>query len=189
MDNYKIVVADSDNKNREMISELLKKRGYIVYQATDSGGVLRISRSIFPHLVIMDTNLFGMNAYNTARIIEDDKVSSVVFITNNLDSAFYEKLKNMNLFAYIIKPIKPEQLYQTVEFSINNILKFIGLQDKIKQLETTLENRKKVDKAKGIVMKKLNISEDDAYKFLRKKSMDMCIPIDKVAEKIIKKYG
>lgn len=189
MDNYKIVVADSDSKNREMISELLKKRGYMVYQASDSGGVLRTSRSIFPHLVIMDFNLLGINAYKTARIIEDDRVSSVVFITNNLDSAFYDKLKNMNIFAYIIKPVKAEQLYQTVEFSINNIIKVSRLQDRIKQLEVTLENRKKLDKAKGIIMKKINISEDEAYKFLRKKSMDMCIPIDKVAEKIIKKYG
>lgn len=189
MDNYKIVVADRDSKYREMVSELLKKRGHIVYQATDSGGVLRISRSMFPDLVIMDINLLGINAYKTARIIEDDKVSSVIFITNNLDSAFYEKLKIMNIFAYIIKPIKSEQLYQIVEFSINNIIKLRGLQDKIEKLETTLENRKKLDKAKGIVMKKLNISEDEAYKFLRKKSMDMCIPIDKVADKIIKKYG
>jgi response regulator NasT len=189
MDNYKIVVADSDSKYREKISELLKKRGYTVYQATDSGGVLRISRSIFPHLVIMDINLLGINAYKTARIIEEDKVSSVVFITNNLDSAFYEKLKTMNIFAYITKPINSEQVYQIVEFSINNIIKVRSLQDKIENLETTLENRKKLDKAKGIIMKRLNVSEDEAYKFLRKKSMDMCIPIDKVAEKIIKKYG
>lgn len=188
MDNYKIVVADSDNKNREMIRELLKKRGYMVYQATDSGGALRSSRSIFPHLVIMDINLLGINAYKTARIIEEDRVSSVVFITNNLDSVFYEKLKTMNIFAYITKPVKAEQLYHTVEFSINNIIKVRDLQDKIKQLEMALENRKKLDRAKGIVMKKLNISEDDAYKFLRKKSMNMCISIDKVAEKIIKKY-
>ena len=189
MDNYKIVVADSDSKNREMISELLKKRGYMVYQVSDSGGALRTSRSIFPHLVIMDFNLLGINAYKTARIIEEDGVSSVVFITNNLDTAFYEKLKTMNIFAYIIKPVKSEQLYQTVEFSTNNAIKVRSLQDKIKQLEITLENRKKLDKAKGIIMKRIGVSEDEAYKFLRKKSMDMCMPIDKVAEKIIKKYG
>lgn len=189
MDNYSILVADSDRKQRETISELLKRRGCKVYQAADSGEVLRITRSMFPHLVIMDINLIGMNSYKTARIIEEDKVSSVIFITNNLDSAFYEKIKNMNIFAYVIKPITPEQLYQTVEFSINNISKVKDLQKKIEDLETTLENRKKIDRAKGIVMTRLKISEDDAYKYLRKKSMDHCVPIEKVAEKVIEKYG
>lgn len=189
MNNYKIVVADSDNKNRDIICNMLKKKGYTVYQASDSGSALRISRSIVPHLVIIDMYLLGLNAFKTARIIEEDKVSSVIFITNNLDSSFYDRLKTMNIFAYISKPLNSEQLYQTVEFSINNINKLNDLKGKIEHLETTLKNRKKLDKAKGIIMKRLNISEDEAYGFLRKKSMDMCISIDVLAEKIIKKYG
>jgi len=189
MNNYKIVVADSDNKSRDKVCNMLKKKGYLVYQAAESGGVLRISRSIFPHLVIIDINLLGLNAYNTARIIEEDKISSVIFITNNIDSSFYEKLKNMNIFAYINKPVSVEQLYQVVEFSINNINKLNELQERIENLETALRNRKKLDRAKGIIMKRLNISEDEAYGYLRKKSMDMCISIDILAEKIIKKYG
>lgn len=189
MNNYKILVAESDSKYRKIIMEFLKKRGYEVYQASDSGSVLRIARSILPHLVIMDINLLGNNAYKTAKIIEEDKVSSVIFSTNNLNSAFYEKLENMNIFAYIIKPINLEQLYQTVEFSINNISKVENLKKKIEALETELDNRKKIEKAKGIVMKRLKISEDDAYKYLRKKSMDMCISMDRLSEKIIEKYG
>lgn len=189
MENYKILVASNDSKCREMVIELLKKKGYKVYQASDSGGVLRISRSIFPDLIIMDINLSGINAYKTAKIIEEDKVSNVIFVTHNLDSAFYEKLKTMNVFAYIMKPINSEQLYQTVEFSIYNIEKVKSLQEKIVDLETALENRKKIDRAKGIVIQRLKLSEDDAYKYLRKKSMDMCISMDKLAEKIIKKYG
>lgn len=189
MNNYKIVVADSDNKQRKNISELLNKRGYNVYEAADSGGLLRISRSIYPHLVIMDTNLYGINSYKTAKIIEEDKVSNVIFTTNNLNASFYEKLKDMNIFAYIVKPINSEQLYQTVEFSINNIIKVKNLQDKINHLETELSNRKKIDRAKGIVMEKLKVSENEAYKFLRKKSMDKCVSMDVIAEKIIKRYG
>lgn len=189
MNDYKIVVADSDNTCRKNISELLKKRGYNVYQASDGSETLRISRIIYPHLVIMDINLLMINGYKTAKIIEEDKVSSVIFATNNLNSAFYEKLKTMNIFAYIIKPVNPEQLYQTVEFSINNISKVKSLQEKIEHLETELINRKKIDRAKGIVMERLRISESEAYKYLRKKSMDKCISMDILSDKIIKKYG
>lgn len=189
MNNYKIVVADSDSTCRKLISELLKKRGYNVYQAGDGGEALRLSRRIYPHLVIMDINLLGINGYKTAKIIEEDRISSVIFSTSNVDSAFYEKLKTMNIFAYIVRPINSEQLYQTVEFSINNIDKVNSLQEKIQHLETELVNRKKIDRAKGIVMEKLKISENEAYKYLRKKSMDYCISMEVLAEKIIKKYG
>lgn len=189
MDNYKIVVADSDFKNRRLISDLLKARGYMVYQAHDGGEVLRISRSLFPHLVIIDINLIGISAFKVAKIIEEDKVSSVLFITNRLDSSFYEQLKNMNIFAYITKPINSDQLYQAIEFSINNVLKVKELQDKIKSLEKEIENRKVIDRAKGIIMKKFKLSEDEAFKYLRKKSMDFCVPMYKLAAKIIEKYG
>lgn len=189
MDNYKIVVADSDRKSREMICALLTSRGYQVYQAKDSGETLRLSRSLFPDLVIMDVGITGINAFSTAGIIEEDRVSNVVFITSKIDSVFYDQLRKMNIFAYITKPVNPEQLYQTLEFSINNIIKLNNLQLRIEDLETELKNRKLIERAKGILIKKLGISEDESYRHLRKKSMDLCIPIYKLAEKIIDNYG
>ncbi len=189
MHTYKIVVADSDAKSRDKICSMLKTKGYLVYQASDSGGALRMSKSIFPHLVIMDINLTGLNAYKTARIIEDDKISSVVFITASVDSSFYEKLNTMNIYGYINKPVVMEQLFQMVEFSINNINKMNELREKIDHLETALKNRKKLDKAKGIIMKRMKVSEEEAYGFLRKKSMDMCVSIDVIVDSILKKYG
>ena len=95
----------------------------------------------------------------------------------------------MNIFAYIIKPINPEQLDAAVEFSINNVIKVNELQLKIMGLETELKNRKLIDKAKGIVMKKLKNSEDEAYQYLRKKSMDLAVPMSKLAAMIIDKYA
>ncbi|QXM06437.1 ANTAR domain-containing response regulator [Crassaminicella indica] len=188
MDSYRIVVADSSEGSRKLICKLLNKKGYKTYQATDGAGAIRISRSIFPELVIMDTNLWGINAYEAARIIEEDKLSTVIFATSNPTSAFYEKLKNMNIFAYVVKPIYPEQLYQMVEFSIMNASKIHLLSKKIEKLENTLESRKKIDRAKGLLMKALKITEDEAYKLLRKKSMDDCVSMNVIAEKIIKKY-
>ncbi|QZY53999.1 ANTAR domain-containing response regulator [Crassaminicella profunda] len=188
MDSYRIVVADSSESSRKLICKLLNKKGYKTYQATDGAGAIRISRSVFPKLLIMDTNLWGMNAYEAARIIEEDQLSTVLFVTSNPTNSFYQKLKNMNVFAYVMKPIHPDQLYQMVEFSIMNGSKMHQLSKKIEKLESTLENRKKIDRAKGLLIEHLRISEEEAYKLLRRKSMDACISMDQMAEKIIKKY-
>ncbi|QEK12915.1 ANTAR domain-containing protein [Crassaminicella thermophila] len=188
MDEYRVVVADSSESSRKQICRLLNKKGYKIYEATDGAGAIRISRSIFPDLVIMDMNLWGINAYEAARIIEEDRLSTVLFITSNPNKTFYEKLENMNVFAYIMKPIKADQLYQMIKFAIMNSNKIKLLSKKIEKLENTLQSRKKVDRAKGFLMEKLGISEEEAYKLLRRKSMDACIAIDKMAEKIIEQY-
>ncbi len=188
MNEYKILVADSGETSRKKISNLLKMKGYKIYQATDGAGAIRIARTILPELVIMDVNLWGMQAYETAKIIEEDQLSTVIFITSNLDNSFYSVLKNMNIFAYVQKPIQVEQLYNTLEFAIMNSTKINHLRKKVQKLESDMQNRKKVDRAKGLLMDKLGIPEKEAYQILRKRSMNECTTMHKVAEQIIEKY-
>ncbi|QIB26951.1 ANTAR domain-containing response regulator [Caloranaerobacter azorensis] len=181
-----IVVVSSNDKIRNIISGLLKKRGYSIYEASDGASAIRLARSLKPHLVLMDFNLVGAGAYNTARIIEDDNLSSVIFITSNPNKNFIELLKNMTIYAYITIPINPSQLYQIVEFSLINSSKIKELKIKVDKLENKLRARKKIEKAKGIIMRMYNISEDEAYTYMRKKSMDRCITMERLAEEILK---
>ncbi|ABR49513.1 response regulator receiver and ANTAR domain protein [Alkaliphilus metalliredigens QYMF] len=188
MSDSRILVVDSGETSRKQISNLLSKRGYKIFQATDGAGAIRIARSIFPDLVLIDTNLWGMHAYEVASIIEAGRLSTVIFMTNRVDEVLYNKLKEMNLYTYIIKPIQPEQLYRVIEFAIINANKMNSLTKKIQKLEDALEGRKKVDRAKGILMEKLGIMENESYQLLRKQSMDQCISIHQMAEQIINQY-
>ena len=186
MNNYSILVADSSETSRKNIYNLLMKRGYKLYQATDGAGAIRLARSINPDLVILDIDLWGCNGYEVARIIEEDRLSTVLFITNNINKVNNDLLMKMNLYAYIMKPINQEQLYQMIDFAIFNSSKIRSLSKKIEKLESSLEGRKKVDKAKGILMDKLKVTENEAYMILRRRSMDKCKSIEEVAEDIIK---
>jgi len=138
-----------------------------------------------PHLVLVDINLWGIGAYELARIIEKDNLSTVIFITNNPNVDFKEVLSKMKIFAYITKPLNPSYFYQIIEFSIRNIKKVTVLEAKVEKLEKTLTARKKVERAKGILIEKMNISEEEAYQFLRRKSMDKCSTMEIIAEEII----
>lgn len=189
MELSKIVVADSVDASRTMILEILTKKGYMAYPAKDAASAIRLSRSIMPSLVIIDVGLRGSNAFDTGKILEDDNISTALFITGNPDMLFMERISKMNLYAYIGKPIIPAQLLQLVEFSIMTSNRMKDLNDKIHKLENTLESRKKIEKAKGILVERMKISEDEAYKRMRKKSMDDCVPMEILAEKIITKAG
>ncbi|RKD30064.1 ANTAR domain-containing response regulator [Thermohalobacter berrensis] len=185
MDRYKIVVADSSETSRKKIKGILAKRGYKVYEASDGAGAIRLTRSTKPDLVLIDTNIWGISSYDAAEIIEKDNLATVVFITSNPNKAFIDTIKNMSLFAYITKPIKPEQLYQIIDFALFNSSKIKNLQSRVEKLETKLSGRKLIDRAKGIIMEKFDMTENEAYKFLRKKSMDNCKPMEEVAKEII----
>ena len=184
-----IMVAESNESNREKICEYIRKKGYKIYQASDGAGALRIARTVRPTITIIDTNLWGMNAFEVGNIIEKDRLSTVIFMTKNLNQDFYEHLNKMNLYVYILKPIRLEQLLATIEFAIMNFRKISLLNDKIEKLEITLEGKKKIDIAKGLLIEKLKMTEKEAYQAIRKKSMDLCMTMDKVAEQIINKYS
>lgn len=185
MKDYRILVADSSESSRNKICSLLNRKGYKTYHASDGAGAIRMSRNVSPNIVILDTNIWGLNAFDVAEVIEGDRLSTVVFITNNPTQSLLNKLREMTLYAYVLKPINPEQLYQIIEFAVINSSRINTLSQKVEKLENTLESRKKIDRAKGLLMDKLQFSEKEAYNYLRKKSMDLCISMDKMADKIL----
>lgn len=184
MNRASIIIADSGETSRKMVSDLISKRGYKIYQVSDNAGALRMARSLHPDLVLMDVNLWGANAYETASIIEEDKLSTVIFMTTKLDNEFMERLKRMKVFAYITKPVNPAQLIQMVEFTIINSTRIRSLEERVKKLEGSLAARKKIERAKGILMEKLGFSEQQAYEYMRKKSMDKGISMESLADTI-----
>ncbi|MBA1333655.1 MAG: hypothetical protein HPY66_0048 [Firmicutes bacterium] len=185
MNRASIIIADSGETSRKIVSDLISKRGYKIYQASDNAGVLRMARSLHPDLVLMDVNLWGANAYETARIIEEDRLSTVVFMTPKLDNEFMERLKTMKIFAYIMKPVNPAQLTQMVEFAIANSTRIRSLEERVEKLESSLAARKKIERAKGILMEKLRLSEQQAYEYMRRKSMDKGISMESLADTIV----
>lgn len=182
---HSILIAHSKKNMRVKLCRLLNKKGYITYQATDGASVLRAARSYDPSLVIIDMNLKGMYPIKVGRIIESNNLSSVIFLVDVVDNSFINTIQQMNIFAYLKKPFTASQLYQTIEFSIINLKKINHLKAKVDQLEKNLEDRKLIAKAKGLIIEREAISEKEAYNYLRKKSMDQCISISELCEKII----
>lgn len=189
MDIGSVLIASSSQALRSNINDMLRKRGCRTYQASDGSGAMRIARSIRPNLVLMDVNLWGTNVYETGSLIERERLSTVVYMTANPNRDFIEKLKHMKVFAYVTKPINPVQLIQIVEFSLINSSRIITLEKRVKRLENSLSARKNIEKAKGILMDRLETSEQKAYEHIRKTSMDRGITIEKAAQMIIEESG
>jgi len=187
MSKGRILICDSSEYIRTNIKNLLLKRSFQVYEATNGLEALRLARSIYPELVIIDLNLWGMNSIEVGKIIEKDNISTVIYMTSKVDAVFLNEIEKMKLYAYIKKPIIGENLYQIIDFALINSNKINNLKRKVNDLEIEINSRKNIDKAKRMLMKKLNITEEESYSIIRRESMNRCISIEKVAQEIIKK--
>ncbi|MDI6603876.1 MAG: ANTAR domain-containing protein [Thermoanaerobacteraceae bacterium] len=185
---WRIVVADSNNSSRNILKGILLTSGHLVYEARDGGSAIRLSRSLKPDLVLVDMGITGVNAYEVAHIINEDNVAPVILITPTIQKGFLDEIKNYSVYAYLLKPVDRLLLLNIAEFVVENHKKYSDLKNEIKSLKKQIEARKKIERAKGLLMKVKGLDEDGAYKLMRKMSMDSTLPMETIAERIMKKY-
>jgi response regulator NasT len=179
----KIIIADSKDASRRTIKEILGRAGYKVQaEARSAPDLLRKVRTFFPDLVILDSSLEGGSIGEVAGIIEDDNLSNVLVITEDM------RWRNTDDFPHIIKPFTEETLLSVVEVCLLYNSKFSSIKQEVDKLKETLNSRKMVEKAKGILMKTLSISENEAYRKMQKQSMDTGISMKELARAVILAY-
>jgi len=186
----RIVIADADVNFRKKLKEILNLAGYLVVGEVSEGrSALKVVFQTDPDLVIMDTMLPGAEGLGIIRIIEEHRVAPVILLAGSRGQDILEEAKASWIFAFLVKPVNEAHLLPTIEIAIANFRKFIKLEEENKKLKQALEERKLVEKAKGLVMEARALSEKEAYKYLQKLSMDNCLPIARVARKIITHYN
>lgn len=181
----RIVIADADAGYRKKIKEMLVQAGYLVTgEVGDSRSALKVISRTEPDLVIMGLKLPGAHGLDIIKIIEEHRAAPVILLTESHEQGLPEEVKDFMVFGCLPKPLSDAQLLNAVEIAINNYQRYIKLIEENKRLKKALEERKLVEKAKGLLMEARGLSEAEAYKYMQKLSMDKCIPIAVVASRV-----
>lgn len=186
MGEIRVVIIDSDAAWRKSIKNLIGKMGYwVVGEAEDGITGLKLVRARQPDLVIIEAFLPGTDGYELARIINEDKLAPVILIASSTQQNVIEKAKAAKVFAFLVKPELEYNLIPAIELALTNYQEIIKLENQIRDLQDTLETRKVVERAKGILMETMGISETEAFKRIQKQSMNRRISMRAVADAII----
>lgn len=186
MGEARVIIIDSDAAWRKNIKKLIGKMGYwVIGEAEDGLTGLKLVRARQPDLVIIEAFLPGMDGYELARIINEDKLSPVILIASSTQQNVIEKAKAAKVFSFLVKPDLEYNLIPAIELALTNYQELIRLEGQIKELKETLETRKVIERAKGILMETMGISETEAFKRIQKQSMNKRISMRAVAEAII----
>lgn len=185
--NGRIVIADDEPITRMDIRDILEEANYnVVGEATDGFEAIELCKSHQPDLVIMDIQMPLLDGLKAGkRIISEGLAGGIILLTAFSDPKNTEKAKGFGALGYLVKPLDEKSLIPTVEMSIAKGRETRKLEQQLDKLTKKLEERKVIEKAKGVLMIENNITEEEAYNMIRNLSMDKRCPMMEIAETIV----
>ncbi len=183
------LIVDDEPLLRRQVAEILSDYGFDdIVEAENGSQALDLARVKKPLLIVMDVSMPVMDGITAAEKIVKNRPVPIVLLTANADIATIERARLAGVMNYVLKPLRTEQVYAAVDLAIHQFVEISTLRDEVSKLKDTLETRKLVDKAKGILMAK-GMSESDAYRKLQKIAMDKRKSLKDVAEAILLMEG
>lgn len=181
---YRILVAEDETLIRMDLVEMLREAGYdVVGAASDGREAIELAESLKPDLAILDVKMPILDGISAAeKIIE---VSPVLMLTAFSQKDLVERARDAGAMAYVVKPFTINDLVPAIEISISRHRQMKSLETEVADLHERLETRKVIDRAKGILMKALNLSEPEAFSWIQRAAMDRRITMKEVSEAVI----
>ena len=182
----RVLVAEDETLIRLDIVETLAAAGYdVVGEAADGEEAVRMALELEPDLIVMDVKMPNMDGITAAEEILKEISCAVVMLTAFSQTELVERASEVGAMAYVVKPFGPADLIPAVEIAISRHTQIETLEDEIADLADRLETRKRVDRAKGLLMEKMEMTEPEAFRWIQKTSMDRRLSMREVADAVI----
>jgi AmiR/NasT family two-component response regulator len=169
----RIAVADDELDMRDYFQTSLPLMGHTVVSVAKTGRELvEHCRTAKPDLVITDIKMPDMDGIEAAVQIYREYALPVILVSAYHDAEFVERAEADHILAYLVKPIKQADLEPAIAIAMRRFEQFEALRKETSNLKQALEDRKTIEKAKGILMKKAALDEHDAFRRLQKLASD-----------------
>ena len=186
MSGTRVVIADSDLSFRRKLKDILNHAGYLVTGEPARGKeTLQMVFQIEPDLVILESRLPGSEGIDVAGIIGEHMVAPVVLTVDGRQQDLGELVRKTGVYGILAKPLQEMSVLPVLETAIVCFEQVVKLQKQVNELRKKLEARRLVEQAKGLLMESKGLTEQQAYKYLQRLSMDQCLPIAKVARQVV----
>lgn len=185
-ENNRVLIAEDNPKTRLFLKNQLELLGYDVICAVSNGqAAVEKVAEMKPNLVIMDVKMPEMDGIDAAREITSKGPVPIILITGLSSDEIAIKAIEAGVFAYLVKPVTKKQLEPAIKLAMARYSEFKSLKVEVDDLKDAIETRKLVERAKGILMKRCNISEEEAFKLLQSHSQKENKKMREIADNII----
>ncbi|MFM8947694.1 MAG: ANTAR domain-containing response regulator [Acidimicrobiaceae bacterium] len=182
----RIVLAEDEAIIRLDLRESLQEEGYEVVGDVGRGDkAVEMVDELRPDVAIFDIKMPGMSGLEAAKIVSDKKICPVVMLTAFSQREIIEQARDAGALAYLVKPFQKTDLVPAIELAIARFAELKSLSGEVAALGAQLEIRKLVDRAKGVLIDKYQMSESDAFSFIQSMAMSQRMKMGDIAEQII----
>jgi response regulator NasT len=182
----RIIIADDELDMREFLEETLRRLGHQVTAVAETGRQLvEFCRADRPDLVITDIRMPDMDGLDAARAIYDMEPLPVIVITAYHDAEFVQRAQEHHVLAFLVKPIKDADLAPAIAIVLRRFAELESLRQENQNLSQALQDRKVIERAKGLLMKQGPMDEEAAFKRLQKIARDQRKKMAEVAQMVV----
>ena len=180
----RVVLADDEPIIVMNLKEVLEDSGYeIVGTASNGFAAIDLCKEYHPDILIIDIRMPGLDGLQTAKFVhEGGYVDTIVIESAFDDEEFVQKAGKYGVSAFMVKPIESKTLVSTLKVATARSKELSSLRSEVVEVNKNMETRKKIERAKGLIMDKLRLSEQEAYNYIRGISKENNISMEFVAE-------
>lgn len=185
----RVVVVEDEGLIRMDVVSTLEEAGFeVVGEGSDGEQAIELATEHEPDLVVMDIKMPKLDGISAAEKIAELKIP-VVLLTAFSQADLVSRAAEAGAMAYVTKPFKPADLLPAIQIALARHEELTALEAEISDLSDRLETRKLMDRAKGLLMSKMKLTEPDAFRWIQKASMDRRLSMAQVAKAVIEQLG
>ncbi len=182
----RVLIADDESIRLLSLRAQLQALGHrVVAEASNGQEAVVLAKASQPDLAIMDIKMPTMDGIEAAERITQDRPIPIILLTAYSEAQLVERAAQANIAAYLMKPVAAEDLLPAITLALTRFRQFQALRQEVDDLREALEARKVIERAKGILMRRLDLSEDEAFRRLQRQSQDTNRRLADVAQAIV----
>lgn len=182
----RIAIADDEPDMREYFQKMLTRLGHqVVLLARDGRELVERCHALLPDLVITDIKMPDMDGIEAASAIYRDHHIPVIVVSAYHDSELIQRAESDHILGYLVKPIKQADLEPTIALTMRRFEQIEALRKETADLRQALEDRKIVERAKGLLMRKAGLDEEGAFRRLQKIASDRNLKLVELARMLL----
>src|SRR5579875_306289 len=186
MQSLKAIIADDEQLTRTIVRARLEKLGHqVLGEAADGLQAVEAARLYHPDVIVMDIKMPVMDGIEAARQIMTQNPCAILFLSSFNEEELVEQAGETGALAYLMKPFRKEDLGPALEIAVRRFRQMQSQAKQIEELKESLETRKLIERAKGILMDRHHMTEEEAFKRIHFQARNQNKKMREIAQSII----